>query len=365
MKYSEVLAGWRTILVGRKPFLSIEITRECPLRCPGCYAYGDTHLGTAGMTLRQLSDFKGDDLVQGVMDLVDEYKPLQLSIVGGDPLVRFRELQILLPLLNSRRIHVQLVTSAFREIPAEWQRLSRLNVVVSIDGLQPEHDARRKPATYARILKNIAGQRVSIHCTITGQMMKRSGYLRDFLLFWASRDEAKRVWFSMYTPQVGEIAPEILTQAERRLAVEELLRLRPAFPKLHMRERMIREFLLPPASPRECIFAHTTTPLSADLKTVITPCQFGGTPDCSQCGCAASMGLAALGHFNVLGVVSAGALFKVSRKIGDAVATLGRENGVEWRVSTDPPDDEDLPEESRPSQDADAVPQTEAREQLR
>ena len=31
--------------------LSIEITRECPLHCPGCYAYGDTHLG-GSVTLR-------------------------------------------------------------------------------------------------------------------------------------------------------------------------------------------------------------------------------------------------------------------------------------------------------------------------
>jgi len=30
-------------------------------------------------------------------------------------------------------------------------RFERLNVVVSIDGLQPEHDERRKPATYERI----------------------------------------------------------------------------------------------------------------------------------------------------------------------------------------------------------------------
>ena len=56
--------------------------------------------------------------------------------------------------------------------------MPRITVVVSIDGLQPEHDVRRAPATYQRILKNIAGQKVTIHCTITGQMLKRPGYLR-------------------------------------------------------------------------------------------------------------------------------------------------------------------------------------------
>ncbi len=333
MKYTELLAAWRRILTGRKPFLSIEITRECPLRCPGCYAYGDTHLGLAGVTLRQLSDFKGDDLIRGILDLVAVHKPLHISIVGGDPLVRYREMQVLLPLLDRRGIHVQLVTSAFREIPPEWKHLPRLNVVVSIDGLQPEHDARRKPATYDRILKTIAGQRVSVHCTITGRMMKRPGYLRDFLAFWTPRAEIKRVWFSMFTPQVGDVAPEILTQEERRIAVNELLRLRAEFPKLHMSKGMIREFLSPPQSPEDCIFAQTTTPLSADLKTVIAPCQFGGNPDCSQCGCAASLGLAAIGHSRLLGTVQAGTLFNISRRIGRVVGGRTKEDARTRAVS--------------------------------
>ena len=70
---------------------------------------------------------------------------------------------------------MQLVTSAFRQIPERWNALSRLSVVVSVDGLQPEHDVRRKPATYERILKSIAGTKVTIHCTVTGQMMERPG----------------------------------------------------------------------------------------------------------------------------------------------------------------------------------------------
>ena len=38
--------------------LSIEITRECPLRCPGCYAYGSEHLGGA-LTLREVQRLQG------------------------------------------------------------------------------------------------------------------------------------------------------------------------------------------------------------------------------------------------------------------------------------------------------------------
>jgi len=307
------------ILKGERPSLSIEITRECPLRCPGCYAYDEQHLG-GGITLRSLNDRKGQALIDGVLEAVDRLKPLHLSIVGGDPLVRYRELETMVPLLLDRGIHVQVVTSAFRPLPAGWPGLRRLTPVVSIDGLQAEHDVRRAPATYDRILKNIAGQKMTIHCTITGQMMKRRGYLREFLEFWTPRPEIHRVWFSLFTPQIGDSLPEMLTREERIQAVAELLSLRKVFPKLDMPEKMLRQFATPPHSPQECVFALTTQTLSADLKTRITPCQFGGNPDCGSCGCIASMGLAAIAAHKIAGLIPVGALFRASVRIGQARA---------------------------------------------
>src|SRR4029077_10856381 len=111
MQTSDILSAWRRILKGERPALSIEITRECPLRCPGCYAYHDAHLG-GGITLRCLRDRKGEELIDGILEVVDRLQPLHLSIVGGDPLVRYRELELLIPLLLARGIHVQIVTSA-------------------------------------------------------------------------------------------------------------------------------------------------------------------------------------------------------------------------------------------------------------
>lgn len=200
LKTSALLRAWRKILKGEQPSLSIEITRECPLRCPGCYAYDASHLG-GGITLRELNDLRGHALVAGVLDIVDRMKPLHLSLVGGDPLVRYRELETMVPLLLSRGIHVQIVTSAFRPLPREWSDHPRLSIVVSIDGLQPEHDERRKPATYERILRNISFGRVTIHSTITSQMMQRRGYLGEFLAFWSPRPEIARIWLSLFTPK--------------------------------------------------------------------------------------------------------------------------------------------------------------------
>ena len=318
MKTSEVVRAWGKILKGEQPSLSIEITKECPLRCPGCYAYDDAHLGGDGVTLRSLSDRKGQELIDGVLEVVDRLKPLHLSLVGGDPLVRYREVEALVPLLVARGTHVQIVTSAFRTMPLEWAAMPHLNVVVSIDGLQADHDIRRAPATYDRILKNIAGQKITVHSTITGQMMKRQGYLREFLEFWTPRPEIHKIWFSIFTPQVGDRMPEILTPAERAQVIRDLLELRRRFPKLDMPEGMIRQFAKPPHSPAECVFSLTTQTLSADLKTKVTPCQYGGNPDCGQCGCIASMGLSAVAAHKLGGIIPVGAIFKASIKIGQA-----------------------------------------------
>ncbi len=319
MKTSEVIRAWGRILKGERPSLSIEITRECPLKCPGCYAYDDAHLG-GGVTLRSLNDRKGQELIDGVLDLADRLRPLHLSLVGGDPLVRYREVESLVPLLIERGISVQVVTSAFRPLAASWAQLRNLNVVVSIDGLQPEHDIRRSPATYDRIIKNIAGQNVTVHCTVTGQMMKRPGYLKEFLEFWTPRPEIRKVWFSLFTPQIGDRLAEMLLPEERQQAITDMLALRKQFPKLDMPEGMIRQFARPPANPSECVFAKTTQTLSADLKTKITPCQFGGNPDCSSCGCIASMGLGAIAAHKLGGLIPVGAIFNASFRIGKAWA---------------------------------------------
>lgn len=318
---SYIIQAWKKILSGEQPALSIEVTRECPLRCPGCYAYHEAHLG-GGKTLRELNDRKGQSLVDGVLDVVDQLKPLHLSIVGGDPLVRYREMQTLLPLLLQRGIHVQIVTSAFRGMDNSWANLANLQIVVSVDGLAKEHDRRRAPATYDRILKNIAGQKITVHCTVTGQMMKRAGYLSEFLEFWAPRSDVAKVWISFFTPQIGDRSPEILTRDERSEAVAELAQLRTQYPKLDMPEGMLRQFASPPSNPRNCVLALTTRTLSADLRAEITPCQFGGNPDCASCGCIASMGLAAIADHKLGGVLPISSILKPSIRIGQAIAEL-------------------------------------------
>jgi sulfatase maturation enzyme AslB (radical SAM superfamily) len=325
MKKRDIFRGWGRILSGHHPMLSVEITRECPLRCPGCYAYQPEHLGDLG-PLRTLADYKGQQLVDGLLALVRRRRPLHLSIVGGEPLVRFRELDVLLPQLDKMGVEVQLVTSAVRPIPPEWAKIEALHLVVSIDGLQPDHDVRRAPATYERILRNIEGHSITVHCTITHQMASKDAagarYFEEFLAFWSARPEVRKIWFSIFTPQIGEEATEILPPDEREAVLEEIARLRPLFPKLYMPNVVLEGYRRPPKSPKECIFARTTFSITADLEGRITPCQFGGAPDCSQCGCIASAGLKSIGEYQLFGVLPVKSIFFASDRVGRTVSRM-------------------------------------------
>jgi len=338
LKVFEVLAAWKSILTGCAPLLSIEVTRECPLRCPGCYAYGDMHLGGA-INLRKLSDYRGDDLVNGILQLVRIHRPLHLSLVGGEPLVRHHELSRLLPILSDMKVHTMVVTSAVIPVPREWMSIPRVRVTVSVDGLPEHHDVRRAPATYERILKNIAGCQVNMHGTITRPMLERPDYLDEYISFWNVRPEIVRIWISLYTPQKGESAPEMLTTEDRFRVAEELLVLRKRYPKLLSNESISQAVRVPPESPRKCTFSRMSTNYSADLATRVEPCIFGGDPDCSQCGCAISSGLHSLKEFRLGGLIRLDHIAKGSVSIGSTVGRLRRGYRPHERWRGTPPSD--------------------------
>lgn len=317
MKHSDALRAWSRILSGHAPMMSIEITKECPLKCPGCYAYEPGH--TSAGSLRNVADFRDQALVDKVLDLVRKERPLHVSIVGGEPLVRYRELTVLLPELSRIGVEVMLVTSAVRPIPTEWKGIDGLQLSVSIDGLQPDHDLRRTPATYSRILTNIKGHAITVHCTVTHQMTGQPDYFRHFLEFWSGQPEVRRIWFSLFTPQKGEQSVEILSSSERDTVLDELVSLRGDFPKMELSDAVIRGYRNPPPSPDQCIFAQTTMCVSSDIERRVNPCQFGGDPDCSQCGCMASAGLKAVGDYKLAGLLPLRTIFRASQSIGSVI----------------------------------------------
>ena len=144
MNPRQVVRAWGKVLSGREPALSIELTKECPLTCPGCYAFQPDHLD--GVALKSLADFRDDALVNGVLDLVAKHRPLVVYIVGGEPLVRFRELSAILPKVCAQTIETHVVTSAVRRLPPEWAKLGNLTLDKAFqaalhNATDPGHDA--------------------------------------------------------------------------------------------------------------------------------------------------------------------------------------------------------------------------------
>ena len=312
----DIFPAWYKILQGRRPFLSLEITRECPLRCPGCYAYMPDHLGATG-PLRTLGDFSGQELVARVLALVKRLRPLHISIVGGDPLVRWRELDILLP--NS-----PLWASRSRWSPAPFG-LSRSSGAISaifiwwspsMACVPNTTSAARRPRMNAssNTLRGTASP-----CTARSPGRCCAGPItsRSLREFWSDRREVTKIWFSLFTPQQDEAGEERLSPRIASPFSSQLERLRGSFPKIYLPNAVLDGYRHPPDNPESCIFAQATSCVSCDLTTRISPCQFGGQPVCSECGCVASAGLASIGKHKLLSVLPVSDLFRVSKRAGE------------------------------------------------
>jgi hypothetical protein len=109
--------------------------------------------------------------------------------------------------------------------------------------------------------------------------------------------------------------------------------------KLLFNEGLAQALLQPPKNPGDCVFAKMSANYSADLKTRVEPCVFGGTPDCSQCGCAISTGLHWVRSVKLAGPVKIDHFIGSSVKIGRAMNLLKSGSGrpPRWNSTTPNP----------------------------
>ena len=121
-------------------------------------------------------------------------------------------------------------------------------------------------------------------------MLTRAATSKSTFRSGVQRPEVNRIWVSVYTPQIGEQTPEMLT-ADNENSGARVAFLAKRYPKLLFNEGLAKGFLHPPKNPEDCVFAKMSANYSADLRSRVEPCVFGGSPDCSQCGCAVSSGL--------------------------------------------------------------------------
>jgi hypothetical protein len=84
---------------------------------------------------------------------------------------------------------------------------------------------------------------------------------------------------------------------------------------------MAKAFAAPPESPEECIFSRMSANYTADFRTQVEPCVFGGDPDCSQCGCSMSAALHWIGGAQVAGPLRVKHLVRGSMAVGALVSS--------------------------------------------
>jgi organic radical activating enzyme len=247
-----------------------------------------------------------------------------VSLVGGEPLLRHRELDRVLPVLSARGRVSLVVTSGVLPIPRDWTRLPRVTVSVSVDGLPRDHDVRRHPATYDRILRNIDGCRVCLHWTIVRQQIEQPGYLEEYLSFWNRRAEVDRILVSLYSPQRGEQTTEMLPTECRREVAARAASCRSATGCVAAPQELTDAFVTPPKDARSCTYALISRNYTADLTTTVEPCVLGGAPDCSECGCAVSAALHGVAGVKLLGPLKVRHLIRASTSMASLVTRIRR-----------------------------------------
>jgi hypothetical protein len=108
----------------------------------------------------------------------------------------------------------------------------------------------------------------------------------------------------------------MLTPEDRQAVARELPALGKKYPKLLINGGVAGAIVHPPSNPHECLFSKLSVNYSADLRSRVEPCVFGGSPDCTQCGCAASSALHWIRTIPLAGPVKVGHFVNGSIAVG-------------------------------------------------
>lgn len=156
-KGEAILNHLQARLISKRSYLNnlyLYITFRCPLKCSHCYLYSDAE-----------DEGKEEMAVDHIEPLIREAKTVgfrQVIILGGEPLFHSDCEKILEQMPGTRKwaspMNLVLRTNfTFSFSPERLEKISRAfdQVVVSVDGSEQTHDARRGKGTYQRVVNNL------------------------------------------------------------------------------------------------------------------------------------------------------------------------------------------------------------------
>jgi radical SAM protein with 4Fe4S-binding SPASM domain len=175
-------------------YLELQITDKCNLRCRHCYiGEGRGEELTVGQVRNALREF-------------EEMQGLRVLITGGEPLLhsRFGEINKMLPEFFIRKV---LFTNGFLVNRKVLEGLNVDEIQVSIDGLQPAHDALRGSGSFARAMSAVeAAAEVGLEVSVS--TMVHAAGLDDF-------DEMEKLFRSLGVKEWTVDVPCVVGRLER------------------------------------------------------------------------------------------------------------------------------------------------------
>ena len=205
------------------PFLFLALTDACNLRCRGCW------IGSQGAA-RNLELEEIERLIQESKQRGSYF----FTLLGGEPFLYSHLWEIV---ERHRECYFQIITNGqFLDEPNVERicRLGNITVLVSIDGLREENDARRGEGVFDVAIegcRRLAEKKIlfGIATTVTGRNMEETvcdDYVRRFIDL-----GAMYLWYYVFRPVGPDPAPELCVGRERMLEIRRrLLRLRRKHP---------------------------------------------------------------------------------------------------------------------------------------
>lgn len=201
---------------GPPSFVTISPTKQCNLRCEGCYA-------SSTATSKQTLEFS---LVEKILNQMhEEWGSRFIVISGGEPMIYRSEGKTIMDLYRNHPDTFFLMytngTLIDKEKAQEMAKLGNITPAISVEGFEKETDERRKKGVFKKVLKafkNLREAGVPFGISVTASRENVDILLTDeFYDFYFEKEGASYMWIFHYMPIGRDFSPSLMPTPEQRI----------------------------------------------------------------------------------------------------------------------------------------------------
>ncbi len=265
-------------------FVSIDVSKECNLRCKHCYFFEQDYIDSeldVDMWIDKLEALKRTSTMK-------EFPFMQCTWVGGEPLIRK-------DLIERGRKYFRwntVVTNGTIPLP-NWPDV---NWYISIDGDEALHEEiRNKKGIYRRAMQNLKDH-PDLQVTIAFCITKQNAHCLETVVKDWYEAGAGHISFDFYTPIETINEPMWLPFDERDRVLDQLIALKRIYQDFFIiPERVLRLMKqdICRSVTDHCMFSTHSTSFGP-TGAIKEKCMMGPKADCDRCGCVVPFYMASL-----------------------------------------------------------------------